>query len=458
MITTLKRNSSLTFYQLGASLVVNGGSYGANSLAFDMQKATITKRIGGIIESMSAVELTSSLVSQNNQMITDSVNSLVQNVIDRGLTYKNNELWSRRGYMAEEWHAGTYNLDSAINRSKSFAVTDKSTSDGSADITFDGDKTASLKYCKDAESSVKAQSNPKYGEQVRVIPGNQVDSGKEVLDAMMQNDKLKGRTEAKAVHESTKSKIADRIVGDDGTSSTPLSKEQGDILGKSIQKDGSVNRKAIDEVMEQTGVNKKIWSAKLRNELVGVGKIALIGAGIGFTIGFAVSIARQGITPDSLKYAIAEGGKTGLSTGAQSLVGYGLARTIGSVAVSAIKGVLMNSGIEITENIAKMCNMGVVGGLTIAVFSVVQFTRLLIKGESLKTAAIQIGKQALFSISLLALSIVAQGIWGGAAGIIVSVSTGIIIVSYSIAEMVHQRHFADTVREYILEKSKPIII
>lgn len=458
MITTFKKNSSLTFYQPGASLFVNGVSYGTNSLAYDMKKATITESIGSTIESMSAVELTSSFVSQNNQVITDSVNSLVNNVIDRGLTYKNNELWSRRGFMAEEWHAGTYNLDSAINRSNSFAVTDKSTSDGSADITFDGDKTASLKYCKDAEASVKAQSNPKYGEQVRIIPGDQVDSGKNVLDAMMNNDELKGRTEAKAIHESTKSKITDRIVGDDGTSSTPLSKEQGDILGKSIQKDGSVNREAIDEVMEQTGVNKKICSAKLRNELVGVGKIALIGAGIGFTIGFVVSIARQGISPDSLKYAIAEGGKSGLSTGVQSLIGYGLARTIGSVAVSAIEGVLVNSGIEITENIVKMCNMGVAGGLTIAVFSVVQFTRLLIKGESLKTAAIQTGKQALFSISLLALSIVAQGIWGGAAGIIVSISTGIILVSYSVAEIVHQRHFADKVREYIIEKSKPVII
>ena len=75
------------------------------------------------------------------------------------------------------------------------------------------------------------------------------------------------------------------------------------------------------------------------------------------------------------------------------------------------------------------------------------------KRQCLKSAAIQVGKQALFSLSLLAISIAAQGMWGGPAGIIVSIGTGIVIVSYTIADAVHQRTFAEechikTIEEY----------
>ena len=78
-----------------------------------------------------------------------------------------------------------------------------------------------------------------------------------------------------------------------------------------------------------------------------------------------------------------------------------------------------------------MCTMGTVGAITVAVFSTVQFVKLIYHGECLKSAAIQVGKQALFSLSLLAISIAAQGMWGGPAGIIVSIGTGIVIVSYT---------------------------
>lgn len=100
-----------------------------------------------------------------------------------------------------------------------------------------------------------------------------------------------------------------------------------------------------------------------------------------------------------------------------------------------------------------MCTMGTVGAITVAVFSTVQFVKLIYHGECLKSAAVQVGKQALFSLSLLAISIAAQGMWGGPAGIIVSIGTGIVIVSYTIADAVHQRTFAEechikTIEEY----------
>lgn len=193
----------------------------------------------------------------------------------------------------------------------------------------------------------------------------------------------------------------------------------------------------------------------IKNELHGLGLAVAIGAGIGLTIGFVTTLAQSGVTPDSLKNAVAVGFKGGTESGIMSGVSYGIGRTIGEVASNALSGVLENIGICVSENISKMVNMGTVGSLTIIIFSIYQFVKLKIKGASAKEALIQTGKQALFSISLLAVSIAAQGIWGGLAGIIVSVSTGIILISYSVVDLVHQRHFSEKVRVYTIEKCFP---
>lgn len=205
-----------------------------------------------------------------------------------------------------------------------------------------------------------------------------------------------------------------------------------------------------NKMLEKTN-SKRVF----KNELKGLGLAVAIGAGVGLTIGFITTIAQSGITPDTLKLAAFEGVKSGLESGAISAVGYGIGRTIGEVVTQAVSGVLENIGVTITENVSKMVNMGVVGALTIAIFSTYQFVKLKIKGVATKEALIQTGKQALFSLSLLAVSIAAQGIWGGAAGIIVSVSIGIIMITYSVADAIHQRHFAEKIRIYTIEKCYP---
>ncbi|MGN0596274.1 MAG: hypothetical protein ACI4J1_02960 [Ruminiclostridium sp.] len=205
-----------------------------------------------------------------------------------------------------------------------------------------------------------------------------------------------------------------------------------------------------NKMLEKTN-SKRVF----KNELKGLGLAVAIGAGVGLTIGFITTLAQAGITPDTLKLAAVEGVKSGLESGVMSAVGYGIGRTIGEVASQAVSGVLENLGVTITENVSKMVNMGVVGALTIAVFSTYQFVKLKVKGVATREALIQTGKQALFSISLLAVSIAAQGIWGGAAGIIVSVSIGIIMITYSVADAVHQRHFAEKIRIYTIEKCYP---
>lgn len=208
-----------------------------------------------------------------------------------------------------------------------------------------------------------------------------------------------------------------------------------------------------NEMLKKTN-SKRVW----KNEIRGLGIAVAIGAGLGITIEFMTTLAQSGVTPDSLKLALAEGTKGGLESGLLAGVGYGIGRTIGEVASKAFAGVLENLGITITDNISKMINMGVVGVLTVVVFSTYQFIKLKWHGVATKDALIQVGKQALFSLSLLSVSIVVQGIWGGAVGIIVSVSIGIIMITYSVADSVHQRRFAEKIRIYTIEKSYPSFI
>lgn len=213
-----------------------------------------------------------------------------------------------------------------------------------------------------------------------------------------------------------------------------------------------VKDKLLDRKQDmRTGNTKRV----VRNELRGLGIAVAIGVGVGFTIGVVTTLASSGITPDSLRLAAIEGSRSGLESGLLSGIGYGLGRTIGNVATRAASDALNSLGITVTDNMTKMLNMGVVGTLTIVVFSSYQFVKLKIKGEDTKTALIQVGRQALFSLSLLAVSIAAQGIWGGAAGIIVSVSVGILVIVYSVGDAVHQRHLSEKIRVFAIERSYP---
>lgn len=439
MLTALKNNKSLSFYQTAS--------------APHLQKVD-SLPIAGMISSAMGSIMHSSVTYTND--VNQAFSDLIANVSRRGMQYANNTVASRGGFMAENFVADSYNLDATINRSDTpRATVPEEHGLSSPDIQY-GDEQASLKFYKDAKSSAMRQSDPGYGDQKRIVPSDQVEDAKAELTKKAHINRAKGREDAAVQQEKTRELIDDRIRGADGTESTPMTKEQNDDLSKSIKKDKDgnayVDKDAMDKVMEDTGIKGKVKNAIRKNEIQGLASAVAIGAGIGFSIGFAVSLAQSGITPDSIKYAVVNGGKSGITSGVQSVVGYSIGRTLGQTATHAIEGVLSNAGFEITANISQMCTMGTVGAITISVFSAVQFVKLIYRGESLKSAAIQVGKQALFSLSLLSVSIAAQGLWGGPAGVIVSIGTGIVLVSYAVADAIHQRTFAEECHIKIIEE------
>ena len=205
--------------------------------------------------------------------------------------------------------------------------------------------------------------------------------------------------------------------------------------------------KGIDRKQEIKEANSE---RVLQKQLVGLAAAVGIAAGIGFSLGFVSTLAQSGISPETLKYAFINGGKAAIESGVMGGVGYGIGQTFGKILSQTLSDAIVQSlGKSVAqatvENISRMCSMGVIGGLMIVITSVYQFAKLKIQGYSTKEALIRVGKNALVSIVILGLSIAAQGIWGGYAGLIVSISSAVLMVSVNIGIQIHDR----TIRERI---------
>lgn len=437
MISAIKNNRSLTFYQTPC------WNFEDNlSLSDFAEKAVITTQ--------------NSAIATSTSMQTSTINraylQIKSSVIDRGLRYANNSAESRGGYMAENWQAETYNFDATIKKVPTRAAVPAETKLASADIVVDNQQEYSLKYLKDAKASANAQTNPGYKNQKLLVPTDQLEEAKQVLQNRSDLNTKKGRYDAADIQRDAIDRLTDRVTGPGGIKSTPLSKEQDIKLAKAIKSNESTNEEAIDDVLRETGLTKKKNISIKKNEIQGISTAIAIAAGIGLTIGFVTTLARAGVSPESIKAAAINGAKSGTEASAMAAVGYGIGRTIGEKATQTI---LSNIGVSATTNISKMVNMGVVGVLTISVFSIYQFTKLKIQGIATKEALLHVGKQAVVSLSILALSIAVQGVYGGAAGMIVSTGIGLILITYSVVDSVHQRRFAERIREYTIEKYTP---
>ena len=201
----------------------------------------------------------------------------------------------------------------------------------------------------------------------------------------------------------------------------------------------------------------------IKNEVCGLRTAAAIGLGIGFTIGFLVSLSQNDLNPNSIKHAFIIGTKSGIESSAMSIGGHIIGRSIGSVASDALTSYVIeylgeNIAEETLNNISKMCNIGVAGSLTIVIFSVYQFAKMKRMGLSTKECLIRTGKSAGLSFSILILSIVTQGIYGGSVGVIVSVVAGIIMTGNILKKEAKTRKIAKKITIYSISLTEPLFL
>lgn len=303
----------------------------------------------------SSIAYNSAVYSAN---INEAYNNLFNNLVRRGNIYINNNISQRAGYMAENFVADTYNLDAAIKNIDDRAVVLESHGKCSPDITYDnGSKSVSSKFCATPEQSVKAQLNPGYGDQQRLVPEDHVGPAQEYIRNNAHKNRLKGRNDAADHAEKVGELVTDKIRGREGAESTPLSREKALDLAKSTVKDkyGNkfIDKNKIKNILKPE--NRKKIRAKAKKEATGLGISMLIAVSISAVV--YLWFNRNNFNFKDFRKETAKGGIIGGVT-------YGVGRVVS----------------EFVENTEKASTIS--GCILVTAFSVYNFCKLKKSGFS----------------------------------------------------------------------------
>lgn len=203
-------------------------------------------------------------------------------------------------------------------------------------------------------------------------------------------------------------------------------------------------------------LKKANFNRVIKNELKGIGLATAIGLGVGFTIGFIASIAQNGYSIESLKNAFVSGGELAIESSILGATNHIFLRTLGVHISGGITNMLVNNfGFSLTENLIRISNMATAGVICLAIYSTVIFTRLKLAGYDTKNSLIITGKTLIVPLSILGISIIAQGLWAGYAGIIVSISIGISLGVYQLIKTEHDKKIIRRIQYLSISKMKP---
>ncbi len=200
-----------------------------------------------------------------------------------------------------------------------------------------------------------------------------------------------------------------------------------------------------NRMLEKTN-NRRV----LLNEIKGAGISSAIGFGIAFTISAITELARVGIRSVEMGKFIGCSIKAGIEGGTISTVAYGTGRLVTSV--------LQDHGVDLLTKTGTLINFAAVGTVSIILVSTYQLIKMKMKNIETAAALKAVGRQALFSISVLAVSIIAQGAYGGCAGIIVSTSVGLVLLAVGVIGAAYQRKLETQIKEYTIEEYKPLLV
>lgn len=170
------------------------------------------------------------------ERIHNAINELEHNINEH--KYINQGYKQFKGYVAEEYAAGTFNIDAIAAGSKDRAIVDHKNTYGSVDIhTTKSNINVSSKVYKTGADSAKQQysydpntGKSKYFSQKRLVADDQFDQANSTYDKLRSN--VDGRTrEARALKE-TKANTVNRIENNEGVKSQEFTKEKVESIAK----------------------------------------------------------------------------------------------------------------------------------------------------------------------------------------------------------------------------------
>lgn len=219
-----------------------------------------------------------------NQPYLDNIQKEI-NALETAInSYKENGNPHLHGYIAEEWHAHTFNIDAAAKRTNEYAkvLSDEVNNLGSPDIGTSWDENYGLKYYKTGEGSAMAQAksveeryrefikgkeNPPTREeylrlkdldpntdmdlslyigQSRLIPSDQIQDAIIALKKQIAHDSsIPERQHLVAKYEETLRKLTDHVESPKGATSMRLTHEESKTL-QSLAKEGKFDPEKYD--------------------------------------------------------------------------------------------------------------------------------------------------------------------------------------------------------------------
>ena len=186
----------------------------------------------------------------------------------------------------------------------------------------------------------------------------------------------------------------------------------------------------------------------VRQRLYGLGKVAAVGLGIGFSLSFIAEAARSDLSAEAIGEALVKGCIGGIGSAAMAATGYGVGLLTSNL--------LENAGIDLSSRAGQLLNGTAAGLLSIVLVSAYHLAKLQLEGGLNTETVGQICGGTACSVSLLAVSMIVQGCIGGAAGIIVSTTAGLVLYTVSIAKTVKEKHLEERLREYAIEQYRVI--
>lgn len=181
-------------------------------------------------------------INAHIRQINDAIQKLSDDINKHA--YRNLGIEQFKGYVAEEWHADTFNIDAIQKHSEHRAWTLHSTERGSVDIDTNFGETYSSKYMATPEKSANAQARlnpdtrtPEYHGQERLVASDHLDKA---IDAANRQAKRNApiRPEVSNANAETAAHLTDRVADDEGVSSKTLTTKEARKIAKEAKNEG----------------------------------------------------------------------------------------------------------------------------------------------------------------------------------------------------------------------------
>lgn len=193
--------------------------------------------------------------SQVGSAYVDKVNDAIEQTAKSLMQLKNNQSDPvMGGFVAERWHAGSFNVKAVAAGSKNIAVAGEAGTNnalgrnnyGSVDVRVQTENGTVIndygsKYMVNAKETAKAQAMPsketgtaKYSGQRRLVPSDQLEDVKEIASRRASNEKTPEPWEQG--YQETADSSTDKIT-DGKVSSKGLSKGESEEMAQEIKKD-----------------------------------------------------------------------------------------------------------------------------------------------------------------------------------------------------------------------------